>query len=615
MPLNRKRWKRQLSLLLIYSPFLRLVLFNKWFRAAILLILAGILFLALYLPKIWTLSPDGFLPVVKASGLDLTQARILKKSAAEAEARRDFDHANYCWQSAIVRNAADAHAIRGFLKNVLNLPDPDRRTVGVAYNQSIWLLRLEKTNSLDAELCIRIYNHFRWPDLVVQNFSGRAEDLTPAGRAGYLKALFNTGRAAEFITELENSPDLDDPELPLYRAAWLAGWSEDISSTAALHSLRGLATDETQINRLAIRLYMMVSARRSDLEGYAASLDRLARMNEATVLDHIGYWRLLLNAGRESEAVALARGFSRPPGTPIETVQLARICHALELPDLSLEILRQHTSAFYFSAEVWATYANLLEDTRDWQAMRAIALQMRRHPGTEGFLDGFSHLLEGRSELAQQRLAPAETAFRKAAAAHYDNAAVGFMIARELAKLDHHDLARTVLHKIRPEYEDRLDYWQAAFDSAFALRDGPWLLESARHVYEMQPHEIQAINRYAASLMVNRAEPEEAIRLTLQMTGAYPDSPAAVINHAFALLLNRRFEEARHWLGRIRPAALDPIQSSAYHLALFELHLHSKSYDDAWRASDKIFATQLFPAQRDWLEQSKTQMPPRLTTL
>ena len=130
MAINRKRLKRQLSLFLIYSPFLRLVLFNKWFRAAVLLLLAGAIFLCLFPPKIWTLSPDGFLPVVKASGLDLTQARILKKNAAEAEARRDYAHANYCWQSAIVRNAADPDAVRGFLRNVLNLPDPDRRTIG-----------------------------------------------------------------------------------------------------------------------------------------------------------------------------------------------------------------------------------------------------------------------------------------------------------------------------------------------------------------------------------------------------------------------------------------------------------------------------------------------------
>ena len=117
----------------------------------------------------------------------------------------------------------------------------------------------------------------------------------------------------------------------------------------------------------------------------------------------------------------------------METIQLARIYNSLGLEEPCLEVLKKYTSTFYFSAEIWATYANILEDHQDWQAMRAIALQMRRQRGVEGLLDGFSHLLEGRSELAQGRVAPAEAAFGKAAAANYDNASVGFMIAKELA--------------------------------------------------------------------------------------------------------------------------------------------------------------------------------------
>ena len=615
MSRSRKSLKRRISLYLVYSPFLRLVIFNRWFRAAFLAIFAGGIFLALFLPKIWTSSPEDFLPVVKVSGLDLTAARKLKKTAAEAEARKDYNHANYCWQSAIFRNGADATAIRGFLRNVLNLTDLDRRTVGVSYGQSTWLLRLEKTNALDVELCARVYEKFRWHDLIVQSFESQVDSLTLKARASYLKALFHVGRMEDFATHLEEwESKLTDPELPVYRRAYLAGWSSSVESTQALEELREAARQDRGFDRKALRLYMMVSARRADLDGYEQSLARLTAMNEAAVLDHLGFWQLLLAEGRKDEALNLAQAFSRPPTSAMETIQLARVYQALGLLDESLAVLKQHAPEFHFSPEVWATYARVLEKQEDWEGLRAVALQIRR-TSTEGHMAGFSYFLEGRTELAHQRVPTAEGAFRKAAEAQYDHAAVGYMIARDLSNIKYFDFARTILKKIESSYAERPDYWQLAFDAAYALRDGEWLLAAARRLHEFNPSDIQTINRYAASLMVNRTRPEEAVKLTLEMTSRYPNSPTAIINHCFALLLNNRSDEAKTWLERINPDGLDPVESSAYHLALFELNYNLGHFTEAWSASDRIFTSQLFPAQLDWLAERKKEMPPRLTSV
>ena len=615
MSRSRKSLKRKLSLYLIYSPFLRLVLFNKWFRAAFLALLAGGVFLALFLPRMWTSSPDDFKPVVKVSWLDLTQARVLKKRAVEAERRKDYKHANYCWQASIVRNEADPVAVRGFLRNVLNLSEPDKRAVGVAFGQTTWLLRLEKTNVLDVELCARVYEKFRWHDLVVQSFEGQVKELTTEAKAIYLKSLFHVGRVEEFARMLEEVEERKrSPELHLYEAAYLAGWSSDPRAVGALEQLRKAAEDDGSFDRLSLRLYMLVSAKRGELEAYRSCLGRLGSMNEATVLEHIGYWRLLMGAGRTEEAQELARAFSRPPGTPIETVQLARIFQALELKEECREVLEQHAPAYYFSPEVWAAYATLLESEQDWEGMRGIALRMRRHPGVQGLLDGFSYFLEGRTELAQERRGPAEGAFRRAAEARYEQVAVGYMVARELNALKFFEGARKIFQKIESSYEERVDFWEAAFEAGYALRDGEWMLRAAKRLYELKPGDIQALNGYAASLMVNRARPAEAVRLTLEMTARYPNSPTAVLNHCFALLLNNRNGEAKDWLERINPEALDPVESSAYHLALFELNCNLKNYGEAWRASDKIFTSQLFPAQLEWLAARQKEMPPRLTS-
>src|ERR1041384_7603305 len=96
----RKNWQRRLEPKLIYSPFLRLILFNGWFQLSFglvfLLFVAGLL----YLPKIWRVSPSGFLPVIRISWLDMTQNWSLKRSARKYMASRDFALAAKSWEGA-----------------------------------------------------------------------------------------------------------------------------------------------------------------------------------------------------------------------------------------------------------------------------------------------------------------------------------------------------------------------------------------------------------------------------------------------------------------------------------------------------------------------------------
>jgi hypothetical protein len=69
----------------IQTGTLAVLYYDVWFRlAAMVLILSGV-FLAAVLPKIWTATPDGFLPVVRISGLDLVQAWSLRRSAEKFE--------------------------------------------------------------------------------------------------------------------------------------------------------------------------------------------------------------------------------------------------------------------------------------------------------------------------------------------------------------------------------------------------------------------------------------------------------------------------------------------------------------------------------------------------
>src|SRR6188768_3159858 len=129
----------EISVVLMRSPLLRVVVFDRWFRLILVILLVGALALALYFPRIWRMTPDNFAPEVKVSALDLTQAWSLKRSARTAANKKQFELSNRCWQSALANNPADREAIRGFLRNFLLMDQPDLRTRNVAVGQCFWL--------------------------------------------------------------------------------------------------------------------------------------------------------------------------------------------------------------------------------------------------------------------------------------------------------------------------------------------------------------------------------------------------------------------------------------------------------------------------------------------
>ncbi|MBI4325180.1 MAG: hypothetical protein HY674_07930 [Chloroflexi bacterium] len=119
--------KKELSRKLIYYPLLRMLLFKVWFRIIFFCLVLLIVFLSLFLPKIWTTSPDGFMPVIKVSGLDLAQAWSLKRNARRAATAGRLNDASYSWMAAIANNPADPEAIRSFLDGVLRREKPEPR--------------------------------------------------------------------------------------------------------------------------------------------------------------------------------------------------------------------------------------------------------------------------------------------------------------------------------------------------------------------------------------------------------------------------------------------------------------------------------------------------------
>jgi predicted Zn-dependent protease len=566
----------------------------------------------LCLPKIWRVSPPSFPTLIQISWLDMTQNWALKRSARQYMGTRDFARAAKSWEGAIAQNPADPEALRGYLKNSLDIPQPEKHVLIAASSQIPWLLRLTQTNLADLELIARVSEHFEWFETLAHYVAPLVDRVSPSAQAAYTKALFREHRLREFEQRLaKEEKNLSDPELALYRLAWIAGWGKGAERSEAEQALKREIQGGKQ-NVLAARLYMDACANRSNLQGYSECLEQLATRDEATANDHATYWDLLAANGRKEQAIKLAQAFSKPPASAVELVHLAQSYNSLGLSEQARDLLKRFTPSFRQSPMVWAAYASLLEMEKNWPELHELSVRMRADAAARNILWGYGYMLEGRAEYEQDRKATAEIAFGRAAECGYDFPSIGMLVARELTRMHSAKNALQILSALEPSLGHDFNYWDAVFETAYTAQDSALVLKASEHCYALKPDDIAIRNRYAAALMLNRSNPEEAIQLTLQLYSKFPRSAAAAINHSCALLLNERAGEARALLEKIQPETLGPTESAAYYLALFEAYHALKLWDLAWKTSDRIATGALFPTQQKWLAERRKEMPQRI---
>lgn len=606
--LSKKFLRRKLA----GHPFLWLLLQDAWFRLGFIAFFSLLLFLGLFLPRIWRTSPPGFRPVIKVSGLDLAQAWSLKRSALKAAAAGRFEEAHYAWMAALANNRADPELVRGSLRCAVQ-SDDQRRYRRFAVAQVFWLLQLTGTNRNDLELAAKVLGQHQRSDLVISLLEPRQQDLTPALEAAYLKALFQADRIPAFTNRWArvqaNLPS--DEELLLYRLACDAGGAPTAAAHDAVKTLLA-AVEKPALRILACRLLLTASARRLDAEQAGELLGRLNDWQEDTLPDHLGYWRLLSRVGRKEEALRLAESRARRPASAEEALELAQLFRAWTLPDRALEVFRQFGRDFRDSAELWIAYSRALLEGRRWDELRRVAFEIRvqSEAGQEG-LAAYSYYLEGRAELGLRRRFHATSAFQKMSEWEFHFPLLGLSVANDLIGLDFAASARDVLTKLEKSLAANAEYWSALFQAGERLKQTDLMLAAARRAHELRPADPSMANNYAAALLIQREAPEEAIRLTLRAIWRSPHFPTARINHAAALLLNERAEEALAFLNDIDLLKLTETQRTIYHLDRFEACLKLQRYAEAWANCELIDPRHLYPPQARWLEQARAQLPAR----
>lgn len=600
--------KKELGGRLAGYPLLRLLLFQFWFRLAFLGFVLLLVFLALFLPRIWRVTPRGFLPEVNISGLDWFQARSLKRTALRAETQGRIDEALFAWQTAIAYHPGDPELFRGSLRTLLRsrrLP-PDLSPV---LGQAAWLLRLASTNQADCDLAARVYEKLRLDHWILDLLGSRNGRPDPRTEALRLKALFNAGKTKQFVDDWRrgNRPPRD-PELELYLAACSAGWGAIERTEDGDQTLETALRDPTR-RVVAVRLQLRVAAHLGDLPRYERAFHLLQACQADAAPDHVAYWQLLVSLGRKAEAVHLAAKCPRAPETAIEAARMAEALARLGLRSEAGSLLDKYANLLTPAEPIWLTQADLLIENRQWEEARVLALRIRLQPAVCASLGGYSYYLEGRADLAEDRRASAETDFQQCAASEFNNPALALFIAAELDQLGYAAWARDILLKSQKRLATDPVYWRLLFSVAWKLKESDLVLAAATAAYRLQPADAAAMNNYAAALLLCRQQPEQALVLTLQLIGQNPDSVTAKINHSLALLLNHRPTEADAVLQTVNPQTLAGVAASMHAWARFQACVELEKFDEAVLNGQRIDPRYLFPVQGRWLEQQRRQLP------
>lgn len=621
MGMDEPSRRKQLADRLINYPLISMFILSPAFPLTVAALIILAVLIGLCIPKLWVTTPPGFSPVIKVSVLDLWQAAVLRNRARHYQAAGSFEEAHYAWQSAIANNRGDANQIAESLANLLKIQYPPREFLETGISQAFWLMRLTGTNELALNIVPAVFVKCRMPEYAIDVLGKFEPPLPPAQETAMLKALFLTGRIDQYHRRREQfGKSLQpDPELELCDAGyWIVSGPPDKSDSA--RKIIADATQRKDLAEFACRVQLAVAARLEDLQMYEQGLERLRENGSETLFDHLIYWKLLETAGRSAEARHLAETFPQAPSNPTELFQYASTLVSLGHTEQAQKLFARYAPVFANSDKpdvgtIWIAYADLLIQTRKWDDLQALAVQLRMLHPARTVLNGYTYFLEGRAVLARGRVDEAMASFKMCADQPFLVPAAGMHAARHLLLLGYADLAERIAEPLEQSLANEAEYWQLRFDIAYALKnDETTLLRAAIKARELDPANLMRQSNYAAALLINRQNPAEAISITFKLFQNQPNSLVARVNHSFAMALNKRYSEAAEILNAIDHSKLTEAESTAYHFCLLEIHFGLGQFDLARQDLSQINPRFLFPSEAKRVEEIRAQIESDMDT-
>ena len=595
----RRRWDEELQT----NGFLRHLVHEPAFLAAMIGLLVCGGGVALMIPKLWNPAPAHFSKTVRVSLLDLAQAWNLRRTARNSVAEGQWEEALVGWRSAMANNLADLETHRGTLQTLRDAPLVRSSNLNLALFSGELLIELSGTNRADTVLVADVLIRHRMADVGLALLRFWEKELTPAEEAVWLRGLLTAGQVAAFDARWNASAPAHDADarMRLYRAAVDASGPPS-QAVDALERLRSALTDPA-LRLDAARLLCWAALRRDDLTDYERGLGVLRELKSAMVQDEVGSWVLLARQDRLEDARRLAREYRDvPPPTPSEAVQLARGWSELGLGDLAVDMFRVHGERYGVAFEAWATYFDLLTERGQWDDLRRVASTLRGNTSAKDDIQAMTWYAEAIADLAENRRTAALAYLKRLEESAIANPAVVLRVATGLIRSDEFETSGRLLQRVESAMGAQPEYWIQVLINAQGRRDIPTMQRATDRLLELQPGNLVGLNVRLGLMLLQRENSAEALTLSMRLTSGGKASAGAAINHAAALLQNSRVVEAGQVLSRISPSRLTPMERAAWELAQVEFLGLSGRDAEALELGRKIDVGQLMPPDEAWLK-------------
>ena len=588
------------------TPLLRQMFFDRRFGVAAVVLVLLVLGGALGILRIWTDTPPHIQPGLRRSLFDKLQARSLRRTALRNQAAGDWEAALLAWRLATVNHPGDPELFRGLLTNVAIGPKIERERLAWMGSAATLLLQLSLTNVVDLGLVAAAYRNQGYEEDAVNILSQDRDRLEPAGVTILLKALFDTGRITETGILWERLPPgfNMDPELSLYRDAWVVGLGSPGEIPAAMARLRAAETNAATAVLVA-HLKLELSEFRDDPDDARRSLEFLEQAQKDRFEDHIRYWRLLARTGRRDEARRLARAGNRVPNNSYAFADMVRVLVEFGLVQDAEDLLREQLAgngALSRIPRLWAMRAKLLDQLKRWDDLRGLGLELRSNVNISAQMAGYGWFLEAVAELELGRASSADAALERMLSLGILEPGLCFEVGVRLRRLGRSDAATKILAQVAQVYGNSAEYWFQVQLAAYESRDAAAFRDAAERAHRMQPTNLTFANNFAAALLMDRSDPARAMSLTEEAWRRSPGDSRLNLNYCLALVQNNRFREAERILVKFNPAQLPALERSTYHEVAFELACQRTDAEAAKQHLQGIDRAHLFPQQIQWLD-------------
>ncbi len=594
------------------GPLCRQLRTEPWFRVAAL-VCSGVLAVTVAgLPRIWRVTAAGFEPEIRVSGFDRMEAGLQAGVAAAAEIRGDRQGAVIHWRAAVAANPANLQSVRRLITAEGTLPVRDAAAIARLGREARWFLRLSGTNAADTERAVRVAEHFQADDLVLGMLADESLMDSQRLRIARAKVLLRSGDFDGFARDAARvswTAGNTDTEWSMYWQAWTAAVDPSERGQAALAELETVSThSDAAVRDTALRLKLLVAVHHRDPATAGLALNGLRENRSDTPVDHVRFWQLLSQAGRDVEARRLTLAYADPPVGSAEMERVGQTLTDLGLWDEAVEFYSRCCDRLGGRGRIWVAYGTALVHLERWREVRDLAIRMRNQPEEVASWMGYSRYLDGVASLGAGHTNDATGEFRRLLEAPACNARAALTAAADLVRRQFPDVAVGLLYRREAEFAGLPSFWRILVRAAVQRSDAELMLSAARREWALTPDNLEAMNDLAVALLLNETEPERQLELTRRILDSDPTSAAARIHHGLALLGNGLPRAAKPLLLSIDPEGLEPSQRNSLAFARSELFAQEHRKIDALHELETLKPGFLFPPQVARVEHLRLQL-------